>query len=53
MVKGTLSEPPGFFVILEVNAAPGLDHYATVGKKQKRIVEAMYRKVFEAMLWQF
>lgn len=35
--------------IIEINAAPGLDHYATIGKKQQKIVEDLYLKVLKAM----
>ena len=37
------------YYIIEINAAPGLDHYVTTGKKQKAIVEAMYLKVLRAL----
>jgi len=50
MTEETLKEPPGSYVILEVNAAPGLDHYASSGAKQRQKVEEMYKKVLEAML---
>jgi D-alanine-D-alanine ligase-like ATP-grasp enzyme len=36
-------------VILEINAAPGLDHYASSGRKQKKIVEGLYMKVLKAL----
>jgi D-alanine-D-alanine ligase-like ATP-grasp enzyme len=35
--------------VLEVNAAPGLDHYFETGKKQQQIVEAMYLEALKAM----
>ncbi len=35
--------------VIEVNGAPGLDHYFETGKKQQKIVEAMYLKVLKAM----
>ena len=50
MVHGTLAEPPKSYVILEVNAAPGLDNYASSGKKQHRLVINMYEKVLRAMM---
>lgn len=50
MSKRTLDEKPGSFVVIEVNAAPGLDNYATMGKKQERIVEDLYRKVLQSLL---
>lgn len=37
------------YVILEINAAPGLDHYASTGRKQQRIVEYLYEKVLRAI----
>lgn len=50
MTEGTLEETPKSYVVLEVNAAPGLDHYASSGAGQRRIVEKMYRKILEAMM---
>ena len=50
LVKGgSLAEKPREFYILEVNSAPGLDHYATIGQEQKQIVESLYLKVIKAM----
>ena len=37
------------YYIIEINAAPGLDHYVTTGTKQKKIVEDMYLKVLKAL----
>lgn len=37
------------YYIIEINAAPGLDHYVTTGAKQKKIVEGMYLKVLKAL----
>ncbi|MEI8174379.1 MAG: cyanophycin synthetase, partial [bacterium] len=37
------------YYIIEINSAPGLDHYVTTGDKQRKIVEAMYFKVFKAL----
>lgn len=33
------------YSVLEVNAAPGLDHYASSGEEQRRIVDDLYTKV--------
>jgi D-alanine-D-alanine ligase-like ATP-grasp enzyme len=44
-----MSDWPADYVIIEINAAPGLDHYASMGKKQQQIVESMYAKVLLAM----
>lgn len=49
LVDGEISAPPERFRIIEVNAAPGLDHYAAGGKAQRRIVAALYLKVLKAM----
>jgi D-alanine-D-alanine ligase-like ATP-grasp enzyme len=37
------------YYIIEINAAPGLDHYVTTGVAQKKKVEAMYLKVLKAL----
>jgi D-alanine-D-alanine ligase-like ATP-grasp enzyme len=51
VTHGDITEAPqkkNFFII-EINASPGLDHYVTTGKEQKKIVEDMYLKVLRAM----
>ncbi|MEK7153732.1 MAG: hypothetical protein AAB834_07295, partial [Patescibacteria group bacterium] len=35
--------------VIEVNAAPGLDHYALSGEAQKRVVHGLYTKVLNAL----
>ena len=35
--------------IIEINSAPGLDNYYTVGEKQKKIVEKLYLDLLKAM----
>ena len=37
------------YYIIEINSAPGLDHYVTTGKKQEKIVEAMYLEILRAL----
>ena len=49
MVEGGIGQRPKSYWVIEINAAPGLDHYVTTGQAQERIVEAMYRKVLKAM----
>lgn len=51
LIGGSVTEPlsSGKYWIIEINAAPGLDHYATIGKKQQKIVEDLYTKVLKAM----
>ncbi|PIP29765.1 cyanophycin synthetase [Candidatus Jorgensenbacteria bacterium CG10_big_fil_rev_8_21_14_0_10_54_38] len=49
MIEGSIKDPPGQYIVLEINAAPGLDHYASGGRKQRRIVERLYLEVLRAM----
>jgi D-alanine-D-alanine ligase-like ATP-grasp enzyme len=51
MVDGSISEPPiaDKYWVLEINAAPGLDHYAKSGKTQEKIVEELYLKVLRSL----
>ncbi|MDR3519716.1 MAG: cyanophycin synthetase [Candidatus Pacebacteria bacterium] len=51
VTKGNITQNPKdcSYYIIEINAAPGLDHYVTTGKAQKRKVEAMYLKVLKAL----
>lgn len=51
VTKGDITQDPKkcSYYIIEINAAPGLDHYVTTGKAQKKIVEDMYLKVFKAL----
>lgn len=49
IINGDISEISDEFYIIEINSAPGLDHYASLGKKQEKIVEDLYEKVIIAM----
>jgi D-alanine-D-alanine ligase-like ATP-grasp enzyme len=49
MIEGDITTPANHWYIIEINAAPGLDHYASMGKKQQQIVEKLYTKVLIAM----
>ncbi|MDB5237822.1 MAG: D-alanine--D-alanine ligase [Candidatus Kaiserbacteria bacterium] len=49
MIEGDISEKPGKYWVLEINSAPGLDHYAQSGKDQNKIVEEMYLQVLKSM----
>ncbi|MGA9805177.1 MAG: hypothetical protein WBQ46_18160 [Terriglobales bacterium] len=49
VAKGTIEQTCGDYYILEINAAPGLDHYAELGRLQKRAVDGLYLKVLQAM----
>jgi D-alanine-D-alanine ligase-like ATP-grasp enzyme len=50
LTPDSLAEAPREYVVLEINSAPGLDNYAAMGEEQLDRVEAMYKKVVEAML---
>ncbi|MEK7060071.1 MAG: cyanophycin synthetase [Patescibacteria group bacterium] len=50
MIDGDISTlPTKKWYVIEINSAPGLDHYASLGRKQQEIVELLYTKVFKAM----
>lgn len=49
MVAGDISSEPRSYWILEINSAPGLDHYAKIGKAQEKIVEELYLKIMKHM----
>ncbi len=49
MVNGDISKQPEEYWVLEINAAPGLDHYAKSGMKQEKIVEDLYLKVLSSL----
>lgn len=49
IIQGDIREKPGYYWILEINAAPGLDHYAETGLVQKKIVEDLYFKVLKSL----
>ncbi len=49
MIEGDIKDRPNKYWVLEVNAAPGLDHYVTTGRAQAKIVEDMYLEVLKSM----
>jgi D-alanine-D-alanine ligase-like ATP-grasp enzyme len=49
MIDGDISEKTDAFYIIEINAAPGLDHYVKMGKMQEKIVEDLYSQVLKNM----
>ncbi len=49
IVDRDISRMPHAYFILEINAAPGLDHYVKMGKTQERIVENLYLEVLKRM----
>ncbi len=49
MVAGDIRSAPKKYWILEINAAPGLDHYVQTGLAQQKIVENLYLKVLKSL----
>jgi len=49
IIDGDISKKTNEFWILEINAAPGLDHYVKMGKMQEKIVEDLYFQVLKHM----
>lgn len=44
-----ITDPEADYSVIEVNGAPGLDHYASSGEVQARIVDGLYTKVLNAL----
>ncbi len=51
IIAGTIGDSASAvkYWVLEINAAPGLDHYGAIGAKQKKLVESLYLTVLKAM----
>ncbi len=49
MIAGDITQKPDVYWVLEINSAPGLDHYAHSGKAQEKIVEDLYLEVLKSM----
>ncbi len=49
MVDGDITQKPERYWVLEINSAPGLDHYAKTGQEQAQIVENLYLEVLKSM----
>ena len=49
MVAGDIRNAPKKYWVLEINAAPGLDHYVKTGLAQQKIVENLYLKVLKSL----
>ena len=46
---GDITDPEAEYSVIEVNATPGLDHYASSGVEQSRIVDQLYTKVLNTL----
>lgn len=49
MIRDTIADAPKKYWVIEVNSAPGLDHYASAGRVQNNIVENMYVQVLRGL----
>jgi glutathione synthase/RimK-type ligase-like ATP-grasp enzyme len=49
LIEGDITKERQEYVVLEINAAPGVDNYARVGRLQERMVESMYLRILKAM----
>ena len=49
MVDGDIRQPAAKYWVIEINAAPGIDNYASTGREQEKVVEKMYLKVLRAI----
>ena len=49
MIDGDINQPPKIWWVIEINAAPGLDHYAKIGKAQATLVEKLYLKILKSI----
>ncbi len=47
MIRGDITQKPAEYWVIEINSAPGLDHYVKTGKAQQAIVEDMYLTVLK------
>jgi len=47
--SGSLADPPADYAVIEINAAPGLDNYASSGAAQAARVDDLYLAVFKAL----
>ncbi|MEK7530361.1 MAG: cyanophycin synthetase [Patescibacteria group bacterium] len=48
MINGDITREAEHW-ILEINSAPGLDHYAHIGREQEKIVEELYLEVLKSL----
>ena len=52
MVDGDIMQSPKMakkYWVIEINSAPGLDHYIRIGEEQEKIVEKLYLEVLKSM----
>lgn len=49
LIQGDIKDKPKNYFILEINAAPGLDHFSKLGKKEAELVENLYAKILKLL----
>ncbi len=49
MIAGDISKNIKKYWVIEINSAPGLDHYIKMGAKQQKIVENLYLQVLKSL----
>ncbi len=49
LLTADATQPLGDYVVLEVNSAPGLDHYGGSGPEHEGRIDALYKRVLEAI----
>lgn len=49
IVAGDINQEPTKYWVLEINSAPGLDHYVKLGKAQEKVVENLYLEVLKGI----
>lgn len=49
MIAGDISQEAKKYWVIEINSAPGLDHYIKMGAKQQKIVENLYLQVLKSL----
>ncbi|OHA60876.1 MAG: hypothetical protein A2556_00540 [Candidatus Vogelbacteria bacterium RIFOXYD2_FULL_44_9] len=49
IIAGDIIQKPATYWVLEINSAPGLDHYAQTGKAQQQVVEDLYLRVLKSL----
>jgi D-alanine-D-alanine ligase-like ATP-grasp enzyme len=49
IITSDITQPMQDYVIIEINGAPGLEHYASIGEQQMKVVEELYLKIIKAI----
>jgi glutathione synthase/RimK-type ligase-like ATP-grasp enzyme len=49
IITSDITQPIRDYVVIEINGAPGLDNYASIGAKQAMAVEGLYLTVLKAL----